>query len=50
MMKKELKKLIDFKFPERSCKDCLLYPCFNGIEKRACDFAKYGCIQFKIKQ
>ncbi len=31
------------KFPDRSCKNCRKYPCFNGIEKCVSDFAKYGC-------
>lgn len=35
--------------PSRSCKKCINYPCFKGIENRACDFAKYGCIQFRKK-
>ena len=38
---------VKYKFPERSCKKCSKYPCFIGIEKRSCDFAKYGCIEFE---
>ena len=38
---------IKFKFPERSCKKCINYPC---IDEKAfelgCDFAKYGCINY----
>ena len=38
---------VKYKFPERSCKKCVKYPCFVGMEKRSCDFAKYGCIEFE---
>lgn len=38
---------LKYKFPERTCKECDKYPCFNGIEKRVCDFAKYGCIEYR---
>lgn len=38
---------INYKFPERTCKDCLKYPCFGGIETMKCDFAKYGCRKYE---
>lgn len=34
------------KFPDRSCKMCIRYPCFPEISKFRSDFAKYGCIDF----
>lgn len=34
---------IKFKYPERSCKLCVKYPCFRGIESCFTDMAKYGC-------
>jgi hypothetical protein len=37
---------IKLKFPERSCSLCKKYPCFVGIKKCVCDFAKYGCIYY----
>lgn len=36
-----------FRHPERSCKLCLNYPCVTNMDKLRCDFAKYGCINFK---
>lgn len=41
---------VKYKYPERTCKDCLKYPCFRGIENSVCDFAKYGCVQYKDKE
>ena len=38
---------ITYKHPERTCKECLKYPCFEGIENMICDFAKYGCQQYE---
>lgn len=38
---------IKYKHPERSCKKCSKYPCFEGIESMVCDFAKYGCRDWK---
>lgn len=38
---------IKLKFPDRECKSCKKYPCFQGIEKCVCDFASYGCIYYK---
>ncbi len=32
-----------YKFPERSCKRCLKYPCINNMDNLKSDFAKYGC-------
>ena len=40
---------IKLKFPDRSCKDCLKYPCFEGIDNCICDMAKYGCTFWKCK-
>lgn len=37
------------KFPDRTCKKCIRYPCFIGIENCCCDFSRYGCTQFKEK-
>lgn len=34
------------KASHRTCKQCKKYPCFEGIDKCSCDFAKYGCIYF----
>ena len=34
---------IKYKYPERSCKDCVKFMCFEGMENMVCDFAKYGC-------
>ena len=30
-------------FPDRTCKDCLKYPCLDGMDKLLCDLAAYGC-------
>ncbi len=38
---------IKLKFPTRSCKQCKKYPCILNFELFKCDFAKYGCKQFK---
>lgn len=51
-MGKVIKELYDkdgikYVYPSRTCKECIKYPCFIGIEKRVCDFAKYGCRDFK---
>lgn len=35
---------VKLKYPNRSCKTCKKYPCFEGITKCVSDFAKYGCI------
>lgn len=40
---------VKYKFPERTCKDCWIYPCFQGIENCVCDMAKYGCRSYKQK-
>lgn len=40
---------VKYQHPERSCKSCSKYPCFKGIEKKICDFAKYGCRDYKDK-
>lgn len=38
---------IKLKFSDRSCKQCKKYPCMQNFELFKCDFAKYGCKQFK---
>ena len=38
---------VKYKHPERSCHSCSKYPCFDGIETKSCDFAKYGCIEYE---
>lgn len=38
-----------WKFPMRTCTNCELYPCFNGIENCKSDFAKYGCVKYRSK-
>ena len=40
---------VKYKHPERTCKECAKYPCFDGIENKICDFAKYGCVNYKDK-
>ena len=52
MSRKEKPKIKDtngikYKFPARTCEDCVNYPCFVGIENCVSDFAKYGCKDFK---
>ena len=37
---------IPYKYPNRTCKECPRYPCFQGIENLSCDFAKYGCRKY----
>ena len=35
---------IKYKYPDRTCKKCIRYPCFSGqVEVCKCDYAKYGC-------
>lgn len=36
-----------YRFPERSCKRCINYPCLDGMSNYKSDFAKYGCINYK---
>lgn len=38
---------ISYKYPDRTCKKCLRYPCFEGIKNMICDFAKYGCREYE---
>lgn len=40
---------VKYKYPFRSCKDCLYKPCFDGFEKCVSDFAKYGCKDYKYR-
>lgn len=40
---------IKLKYPERSCKECGKYPCFDGIENTISDFASYGCVYYGNK-
>lgn len=37
-----------YKYPDRSCKECNKYPCFEEIDTCKCDFAKYGCKTYQI--
>lgn len=37
---------VKLKFPDRTCQSCRKYPCFDGIKKCSCDFAKYGCTYY----
>ena len=37
------------KHPERTCKECKLYPCFPEIEICLSDFSKYGCIYYEAR-
>lgn len=43
---------IKIKHPNRNCKMCGHYPCFEGQtdEILKCDMAKYGCTLFKDKK
>lgn len=38
---------IKYKYPNRNCKECRLYPCFEGIDKCVSNFAAYGCVEYK---
>lgn len=38
-----------YKFPSRTCKDCLKYPCLDGMDKLLCDLAAYGCKHYTAK-
>lgn len=35
--------------PERSCKNCLNFPCLDNMQELRSDFAKYGCIRWSNK-
>ena len=35
-----------YRFPERSCKRCVKYPCLEGMTNYKSDFAKCGCINY----
>lgn len=35
-------------YPKRTCLECGNYPCFEGIDNCNTDFAKAGCIDWKI--
>ena len=37
---------VKYKYPARTCKECVKYPCFIGQENAKADFAKYGCVKF----
>lgn len=41
---------VKYKCPERSCKECSKYPCFKNQDDCRCDFAKYGCTDFKLNE
>ncbi len=38
-----IKEFLNFKYPERKCTDCKLYPCFPGFNKCRSNFSSYGC-------
>ncbi len=40
---------VKYKFSERTCLDCARNPCFRNMDLCPCDFAKYGCINYKQK-
>lgn len=37
----------NYKYPDRSCKRCLDYPCIEGMDNLKGDFAAYGCKKFR---
>lgn len=40
---------VKIKYPERSCSQCIRYPCMQNMDEFKCDIAKYGCRDFKIR-
>lgn len=40
---------VKYQYPQRTCKDCIKYPCFRGQERMTCDYAKYGCRKYEDK-
>lgn len=36
-----------FKYPDRDCKRCVLYKCVMNMHKLRCNFAKWGCRDYK---
>ena len=40
---------VKIKYPERSCSQCIRYPCMENMDELKCDIAKYGCRDFKIR-
>lgn len=39
---------LEYKFPTRTCKHCINYPCFEGIENFKSNFAAYGCRDYEL--
>lgn len=37
------KVILKDKYPQRSCKKCLNYPCIEDMDKLKSNFAKLGC-------
>ena len=37
---------VKLKYPDKTCKNCRRYTCFQGMEKCVSDFAQYGCSYF----
>lgn len=37
---------VKYKYPSRTCSNCLKYPCFEGIKKCNSNFAAYGCTYY----
>lgn len=48
MMKNILKDKdgVKYKYPGRTCKECVKNPCFTGKGVLSIDFAKYGCVLY----
>ena len=38
---------VKLKFPDKECKSCKKYPCFQGMERCSSNFAAYGCIYYR---
>lgn len=36
-----------YRHPERDCKKCSKYPCFEDLPKLKGNFAKYGCLDWE---
>ena len=39
---------VKLKYPERSCSQCIRYPCMQNMNEFKCNIAQYGCRDFKI--
>jgi hypothetical protein len=36
-----------YKYPDRSCKHCLSYPCLADMDKLQSNFAAFGCRNYQ---